>query len=262
MPVMSLVRKASKMAVTPLGLPARRRAGDVVILLYHRIGSARQEIELSPDAFEHQLADLVTNDCVLTLDDALEGRHDGGVVVTIDDGYRDFHDTVLPLLEKHRVPATLYLATGLVAGGANAPNGDALTWGQLREAVATGLVTVGSHTHGHVDLSTATEAESEDEMRRSKDLIEDRLETPCVHFAYPWAVGSAAADRAARRLFRTAALDAWRTNRAGRVDPYRLGRVPILRSDGRFFFRRKVRGALDSEALLYRALGRGPWGRA
>ena len=67
-------------------------------------------------------------------------------------------------------------------------------------------------------------------------------------------------DRAARRLFRSAALDAWRTNRAGRIDPYRLGRVPILRSDGRFFFRRKVRGELDSR-LLYRALGRGPWGK-
>ncbi len=99
-------------------------------------------------------------------------------------------------------------------------------------------------------------------MRRSKDLIEDHLGTACAHFAYPWAVGSPAADRAARRLFRTAALDAWRTNRAGRIDPYRLGRVPILRSDGRFFFRRKVRGELDTEAWLYRALGRGPWGRA
>ena len=98
-------------------------------------------------------------------------------------------------------------------------------------------------------------------MRRSKELIEDRLQVPCEHFAYPLAVGGSAADRAARGLFRSAALDAWRTNRAGRIDPYRLGRVPILRSDGRFFFRRKVHGELDAEAWLYRALGRGPWGR-
>ena len=184
------------------------------------------------------------------------------MVVTFDDGYRDFHDAVLPLLVKHRVPAVLYLATGLVANGDGGRRADALTWTQLREAVDTGLVTIGSHTHGHADLSKATEGEAEDEMRRSKELIEDHLGTACAHFAYPWAVGSPAADRAARRLFRTAALDAWRTNRAGRTDPYRLGRVPILRSDGRFFFRRKVRGQLDTEAWLYRALGRGPWGRA
>jgi peptidoglycan/xylan/chitin deacetylase (PgdA/CDA1 family) len=152
----------------------------------------------------------------------------------------------------------LYQATSLV----NDPgHDDHLTWSQLREAVDTGLVTVGAHTHGHTDLSAATEAEAEDEMRSSKDLVEDRLGVPCRHFAYPWAVGSAAADRAARRLFDSAALDAWRTNRRGRVDPHRLGRVPVLRSDGQVFFRAKVRGMLDTEALAYRALGRGPWGR-
>ena len=248
--------------VTPLGWPARRRRGDVVVLLYHRVGRGISEIELAPEVLEHQLQDLVATERVLTVDDILTGDPEGGVVVTFDDGYRDFYDEALPLLAKYRVPATLYLATGLVANGAGTPPTDALTWNQIREAVGTGLVTIGSHTHGHVDLSRATEAEAESEMRRSKELIEDRLQTPCEHFAYPWAVGGSAADRAARRLFRTAALDAWRTNRMGRIDAYRLGRVPILRSDGRFFFRRKVRGELDSEAWLYRALRRGPWGRA
>lgn len=248
--------------VTPLGSAGRRRPGDFVVLLYHRVGAAGSEIELPVDVFERQLRDLVANERVTTLDDALTGANGGGVVVTFDDGYRDFHEVVLPLLVKHGVPALLYLATGLVANGAGTPSRDALTWTQLREAADTGLVVVGSHTHGHADLSKTTAAQAEDEMRRSKHLIEDRLGMACEHFAYPWAVGSAAADRSARRLFRTAALDAWRTNRAGRVDPHRLGRVPILRSDGRFFFRRKVRGQLDSEALLYRALGRGPWGRA
>jgi peptidoglycan/xylan/chitin deacetylase (PgdA/CDA1 family) len=259
---MSIARKASKAAVTPLGLPARRRPGDVVILLYHRIGSSGSEIELPSEAFERHLEQLVSAENLLTLDDLLSGGNDGGVVVSFDDGYHDFYEAALPLLVKHRVPAVLYLATGLVEGEDQAsPLPGALTWSQLRESIDTGLVTVGSHTHGHVDLSQTTEAAAEDEMRRSKDLIEDHLGTPCSHFAYPWAVSSAASDRAARRLFRTAARDAWTTNRSARIDPYRLGRVPILRSDGDFFFRRKVNGQLDTEAWLYRALGRGPWGR-
>lgn len=217
------------------------------------------EIELAPEMFEDQLEDLVATERLLTLDEVLAGDPDGGIVVTFDDGYRDFYDAALPLLVKYHVPATLYLATGLIADRRSA---DALSWSQLRDAVDTGIVTLGSHTHGHTDLSKTDEATAETEMRRSRDLIEDELGTTCAHFAYPWAVGSAGADRAARRLFRTAALDAWRTNRVGRVDPYRIGRVPILRSDGGFFFRRKVRGQLDTEAWLYRALGRGPWGRA
>jgi peptidoglycan/xylan/chitin deacetylase (PgdA/CDA1 family) len=259
----SLARKAVKAAVLPGGVVTRRRPGDVVILLYHRVGGRGGEIELPPTLFERQLATLVEHERVLTLEQAVGGDHGGGVVVTVDDGYRDFHDTVLPLLVRYRVPAVLYLATGLVANGGHGPaDPDALTWSQLAEAVATGLVTVGAHTHGHTDLSHAPEQRCHDEMARSKELVEDHLGVPCRHFAYPWAVGSKSADRVARRLFDTAALDAWRSNRAGTIDPWRLGRTPVLASDGLAFFRAKVKGRLDGEAIAYRLLGRGPWRRS
>jgi hypothetical protein len=98
-------------------------------------------------------------------------------------------------------------------------------------------------------------------MRRSKELIEERIGEPCRHFSYPWGVASDGADREARGLFDTAVLS-WGTNRASNVDRYRLGRLPVLRSDGRRFFRAKVTGMLDREAWAYRAAGRGPWRRS
>lgn len=260
----SLIRKATKVAVLPLGVQGRRRIGDVVILLYHRVGIGYREIDLPVESFERQLATLKERERVLTIDEAFGRRGEGGVVLTFDDGYRDFYDHVLPLLARYQLPALLYLATSFVAGegAVSAPRPEnALTWSQLQEAVQTGLITVGSHTHTHADLSRASEADAWEEMRASKELIEGRLNVACRHFAYPRAVGSDAADRAARRLFDTAALHAWRTNRPGRTDLHRLGRVPILKSDGRLFFRAKLRGLLDSEALVYRMLGRGPWGR-
>jgi peptidoglycan/xylan/chitin deacetylase (PgdA/CDA1 family) len=159
---------------------------------------------------------------------------------------------------QYRVPALLYLATGLV--DRDGASEDRLTWGDLQEAVATGLVTVGSHTHNHVNLATiSSNAEATEEMISSKAIIEDRLQTECRHFAYPWAVSSPAAEHVAKQTFDTAALLAWKTNRRDRIDPYRLGRVPILASDTDMFFRAKVRGGLDGEAVFYRALKRGPW---
>jgi peptidoglycan/xylan/chitin deacetylase (PgdA/CDA1 family) len=261
MSVIALARKATKLAALPFGRVKRMRRGDVAILLYHRVGAGDREIDLDVSAFEHHMAYLAALRTARTLDDVLADDDRGGVVVTIDDGLRDFYEHALPILVRYEIPAVLYLATGLVAGESHEPTaGDAVSWSQLREAVSTGLVGVGSHTHGHVDLSTASEEVADEEMRRSKGLIEDRLGVSCLHFAYPWAVAGPAAERAAMRHFRSAAL-LWHTNRRGRIDPFHLGRTPILRGDGGFFFRAKVSGRLDKEASVYRLFGRGPWRR-
>lgn len=252
----TLVRKAAKTAALPLGIMGRRRHGDLVVLLYHRVGAGEREIDLPTTAFERQVAALAESEQVLHMDQAVPGPSPGGVVVTFDDGSPDFHEHVLPALVRHGVPALLYLATGLVANGGGA-RGEGLSWAQLSEATSTGLVTVGSHTHGHSDLSEASESEALEEMRRSKELIEDRLGTACRHFAYPWGRASRGSETAARRLFDSSALG-WGTNRAP-IDPHRLDRIPLLRTDGGFFFRAKVRGMLDAEAHLYRLLRRGPW---
>jgi peptidoglycan/xylan/chitin deacetylase (PgdA/CDA1 family) len=252
-------RKVGKALVLPLGAGRGRREGDVVVLLFHRIGAGAREIDLPTDVFERRVLELAERDRVVSLDEAI-GSGAGGVVLSFDDGFGDFHEHVLPVLVRHRLPAILYLATGLVRNGrATGSPHENLTWSSLEEIVASGLVTVGSHTHTHRDLAKANERDAEEEMRRSKGLIEDRLGVDCGHFAYPYCVTSPGALRAARRLFRTAATDAWRTNRRDRIDPYRLGRIPILKSDGAVFFRAKARGILDGEGLVYRALRRGPW---
>jgi peptidoglycan/xylan/chitin deacetylase (PgdA/CDA1 family) len=250
----SLLRKSTKAAALPLGIPSLRRAGDAVVLLYHKVGVGGREIDIPAAAFRRQIQHIARTERAAPLGDCLAR---GGVTVTIDDGFRDFYDHVLPVVVDHRVPVLLYLATGLVGDNGNG-SPDSLTWGQLSEAVATGLVEVGAHTHNHANLATATETEADEEMRKSKDLIEDHLGVSCPHFAFPWAIASPAAQEVARRLFDTAALP-WGTNRAGAIDPYRVGRTPVLRSDGNFFFRAKLAGRLDGEALVYKALRRGPW---
>lgn len=255
------MRTGLKLAALPLGAVSGRRSGDVVILCYHRAGAGGREIDIPRDLFVEQLEFLAAEGDAVSLDASLTDSR-GGVVLTFDDGFRDFHDVVLPNLVRLGLPAVLYLATSFVGAGDRRSGigpTEALTWPMLDEIVATSLVTIGSHTHGHVDLSSATVTEADDEMRRSKEIIEDRLGRPCVHFAYPWGKASAAAERVAEGLFETAALEAWRTNRSGSTNRHRLGRTPVLRSDAGFFFRAKANGRLDGERLAYRALRKGPW---
>jgi peptidoglycan/xylan/chitin deacetylase (PgdA/CDA1 family) len=247
----SLARKAIKASVIPGGALTRRRTGDVLMLVYHRTGAGEREIDLTGDAFAQQIASLARSGVVATLDQALL---EGGVVVSIDDGLRDFYDHALPAIVKNKVPVLLYLVTGWVGNAGS----DSLSWSQLAEAVATGFVTVGAHTHSHADLSKADAELAEYEMKMSKEIIEDRLGRQCIHFAYPWGVASPAADEVTRRVFHTSAIG-WRSNRRGRIDRHRLGRTPVFRSDGRLLFQLKTNGWLDGEAVAYRLLRRGPW---
>jgi peptidoglycan/xylan/chitin deacetylase (PgdA/CDA1 family) len=92
------------------------------MLLYHRFGPPHSHRRLRPDAFERQLQ-YIRRHYAPTRLDTLSGRLRNGepigtraVVVTIDDGYRDFYEYAYPLLEKYEVPATLFVVSQFVEG--------------------------------------------------------------------------------------------------------------------------------------------------
>ena len=246
----TLVKAAAATAPAPDG---------TVVLIYHRVGPGGGEVTLPKATFAEQMAELADGGGLGTLDDLLEpdGRRPR-VVVTFDDGTADIAEHALPILVEHRAPMLLYVATAFVEEKREFPGGGTpVSWAALRDCVATGLVTIGSHTHTHALLDRAAPAVVVDELERSSRLIEDRLGISPTHFAYPKAVpGSSAADREVRQRFRTAALAGTRPNRPGRTDLHRLARSPIQRSDGMRYFRQKVAGRMRLEDDLRRAANR------
>jgi peptidoglycan/xylan/chitin deacetylase (PgdA/CDA1 family) len=156
------------------------------------------------------------------------------------------------------VPATLYVATDFVDRGRAFPDdGTPLSWAALRDAAATGLVTVGSHTHTHALLDRLPAPDVASELDRACDLIATHVGTPPAHFAYPKAVlGSPAAEAEVRRRHRSAAVAGTRPNRFGATDPYRLARSPIQVADGMTFFHAKAAGGMRLEDDLRAAANR------
>jgi peptidoglycan/xylan/chitin deacetylase (PgdA/CDA1 family) len=243
----------------------RRPQRGVVVLCYHRVGRrTTTRVDLPSSLFDEQMARLVAGPGVVDLDGALAslaGPPPAGpdaVAVTFDDGTADFVEEALPILVRHRVPATLYVATDFVERGRPFPGGGApLSWSTLVDAVSTGLVTVGSHTHTHALLDRLPAGEVDGELDRSITLIGDRLGVEPRHFAYPKALaGSPAADRAVRARFASAAVAGTRANPYGGTDPYRLARSPVQVDDGLAFFARKVVGGMRMEDDLRRLVNR------
>lgn len=243
-----------------------RPSRGVVVLIYHRVGGrSGLEIDLPLDLFDAQMATLAADGRVTTLDDALAALASpvtpsgaDPVVVSFDDGTADFADAAMPVLERYRIPATLYVATQFVEERRAFPaGGDPISWSALADAHATGLLTVGSHTHTHALLDRIADEQVDDELDRSIGLIGDRLGAGVEHFAYPKATaGSPAADHAVRARFRSAALAGTRPNPYGGTDPYRLARSPIQVADGMRWFRHKSDGGMALEDALRRLLNR------
>jgi peptidoglycan/xylan/chitin deacetylase (PgdA/CDA1 family) len=97
----------------------------------------------------------------------------------------------------------MYLATAFLDEQRAFPSGaPPMSWAAMADTMATGLVTVGSHTHTHALLDRLPPAQVDEELARSTAAIEDHLGVTPTHFAYPKSVApSDGADRAVRAAF-------------------------------------------------------------
>ncbi len=85
------------------------------------------------------------------LDAAAGGKPlpDKAIMLTFDDGYKSFYQYVFPLLKKYKYPATLALVGAWMDGNnaqSNRPSQALMTWPEVREVVASGLVEIASHS--------------------------------------------------------------------------------------------------------------------
>ncbi len=95
------------------------------ILIFHRVAPKRDELypgEVTQQEFDRICGYLREWFNVLPLGEAARRLTEGtlpsrALSITFDDGYADNHDVALPLLQRHRLPATFFVATGFLDGG-------------------------------------------------------------------------------------------------------------------------------------------------
>ena len=267
-----MIKRSAGSAVKVVAATAdalRPGAPGLVILIYHRIGArTASAVDLPTSLFEQQVAELADSGRLVTLDDGIARLEAGDVadrpvVLTFDDGTSDWVSEALPVLARHGAPATFYVATDFIEEGREFPGGGLpISWNGLAELLASGLATVGSHTHTHALLDRSDGVSAVAELDRSIGLIGDRLGVACAHFAYPKALlGSEGAEAEVRARFRSASVAGSRANPVG-ADVHRLHRTPIQVADGMRWFRRKASGGLHLEDSARQILNRGRYAGA
>jgi peptidoglycan/xylan/chitin deacetylase (PgdA/CDA1 family) len=104
---------------------AGRGPRRVPLLTYHRVNDERDPYfpSLPTAVFERQMAYVARAYRVLPLDELVDrlGRGDlpaNALAITFDDGFRDNLTHAAPILARHRLPATVFLATGFIGTAA------------------------------------------------------------------------------------------------------------------------------------------------
>ncbi len=199
------VRVRSTELLTELAprIPLEPRRRRVVVLCYHSVHPTKHLTTARPELFDDHLAWLREHTDVVALADIPTMARTGmpedrpAVAITFDDGFDDNHRHALPLLVKHGLTATFFTTTGLVGedpdvlarfGGllnAGRREYDPMAWSQVRELAAAGM-DIGDHTYRHPTLSQLAPGAAREELRRSKDILEEQLGQRVRTMAYPF----------------------------------------------------------------------------
>lgn len=226
----------------------------VPILMYHSVTdrptSGTRPHAVRPADFAEQMAYLADRGfTALTFGELTAALDAGGelperpVVITFDDGYADFHEIALPVLDRLGLRSTLFVTSGWVrdAGpqAAGRPLDRTLSWSQIREAAGHG-VEIAGHSHSHPQLDQIPDRELREELRRNKALLEERIDRPVRTMAYPYGYSSARVRRAVSETGYQAACAVNNAVAAGRHDRLAVPRLTVGRDITIARFRRAV----------------------
>ncbi len=211
----------------------------IPILAYHRFDPTTPgPTTVTTRVFEQQLQWLAAHHYKIVplraVVDSLRGTAPPvatpAVVITIDDGHRSVYTELFPIIRRERVPVTLFIYPSAISHATYA-----LTWDQLKEMLASGLVAVQSHTYWHPDFrkerARRTPADYQAfvdlQLTRSKSVLESRLGIKVDMLAWPFGIIDHELEAAAAHAGYVAAFAYEGRLATPDADLFALPRIPV-----------------------------------
>jgi len=246
---------------------------NTMILCYHgvteRLGPDPQDrsaISVNRALFLAQLAYIRRRYRVISLREYLVRRENDqqlpphSVILTFDDGPRNFLTVVAPILKDLGLPATVFLVTERVdsrgqsnMGPSWAPVDDqvSLSWSEAGTLQFASGIEFGSHTCSHPELPQLTSSEIDVELQDSLRAIRNNLHEsvpPC--FAYPYGFYSESIAGKARSAGYSCALTTDAGSNSINTELFRLRRAVVRRYDTIDVFAARVSGLVGWLRIL------------
>ena len=217
------------------------------VLMYHSINqSSNSASDSSSDTYsisEWNFAahvDLLAEHCdslnskIVSLDSASKS----GVTITFDDGYRDTLTVAAKILDAKKLPFTVFVTSQNITSG----NSNYLSQSQLIELSKIPGVTIGSHGHSHTHLAELSSLEVHNELRQSKEWLEQTIQKTVTTLSYPHGSFNAEVVRlAADAGYKIAATSKWGVYQVG-TRPLEIPRIDVWGPDTKRTLQQKLCG--------------------
>ena len=187
------------------------------VLMYHSINQSSDSDSDTYSISERNFAahvDLLAehsdseNSKIVPLDSASKS----GVTITFDDGYQDTLTVAAKILGAKKLPFTVFVTSQNMTSG----NSNYLSQSQLIELSKIPEVTIGSHGHSHAHLAELPSLEVRNELRQSKEWLEQTIQKPVTTLSYPHGSFNAEVVRlAADTGYKFAATSKWGVYQVG-----------------------------------------------
>ncbi|EEY46420.1 polysaccharide deacetylase family protein [Vibrio mimicus] len=171
------------------------------------------------------------------------------IMITVDDGYRDNYELLLPLLKKYQFKAVVYVVTGENFNRWDVEVSDnpekvvpLMSPEQVKALHNSGLVEIGGHTMTHPFLSKLSESEQREEILRNKLELEELIDESLTSFAYPYGDHNETSKRLAQELGYTFAVATNSGPLLMHQAPHQIRRIAIFPRTDSFGLWRKVKG--------------------
>lgn len=249
----------------PMNISAR-------VIYYHSIGNIDDNSQPIVE-FSKQINWLLENEYkIVNLSDFIDRVYKNGnfnkkiVSITFDDGYEDNYLNVFKILKKYKVPATIFIISGILGKNTSYlpasyrlyKNRKMLNHKQIKEMSANGIE-IGSHTLHHINVAEILEYNYNDcykELLYSKNILEKIINNKVSLFSYPNGQ-KGTFNKQTQSILKIIGYKAATTTMCKKTfweksSIYEIPRIEIKSNDDLSIFKNKIMGKYDYLSYYYR----------
>ncbi len=154
--------------------------------MYHRFNENKYpSTNIKMEIFKQQLSEIKKSQIEFihfnNFEEVIKNNIDKNyILLTIDDAFESFYLNAWPILKNKNIPFVLFVSTREV------DKHGYMTWDQIKELEASGLATIGNHSHSHEYLIDWSDNEIKSDLLTSIKIFKNKLGYSPKIFSYPF----------------------------------------------------------------------------